>query len=338
MKLIRTQGIAPGKIILSGEHAVVYGHPALVMAINRYVTTVVQASNTISFVLPNLESESITFDDLIQLKNRLRIDYQRYKNGDLSIREVLHSPIELVQFALSVLLESAGLESIAGIKLEIKTDIPLGCGMGSSAAVILSILSAVAHSLEISLAPEQMFGLALEAENLQHGQSSGLDLICSLQGGCLFYTKNNIALRTPPLLPLYLINTGQPQTTTGECVAKAAMYFKKTQIGNDFASVTNVIDIALQSSNQENIKLAIRENHKLLNTIGVVPERVQQLIAEIELHGGAAKVSGAGAVRGHTAGAVLAVMEDEALLAKITARYQLNVSPVHCEARGVYLS
>jgi mevalonate kinase len=339
MKIMaKTQSVAPGKLILSGEHSVVYGNPALVMATNRYVTTTVQpqAASQITFHFPDLKGAcNLTFEKLIQVKNRLRENYQRFIENHLNIGDVLQEPIELAQFVLSLLLEAAGITSLKRMNINIQSDIPMGCGMGSSAAAILSMLSAIAHYLQISLSPELFFNLAQTAENIQHGHSSGLDLLSSMRGGCLYVKKDTISPRTPPALPLYIMNTGQPQVTTGDCVATVAPYFNQTDIGNDFAAVTDAMDQAFQCNKMSDVITAIRENHKLLNTIGVVPLKEQQMIADIEQKGGAAKISGAGAVAGDKAGIVLIAMEDENVLQKIARHYQQIIIPVQCESRGV---
>lgn len=334
------QATAPGKLILSGEHAVVYGNPALVMAVNRYVTTTVlpQTNSDMTFLFPELKAErSVTLDALMKLQKRVKNNYQAFLTGSLSIREVLQEPIELVQFALSLLFEAANIQSTFGIKVSMHTDLLIGCGMGSSAAVVISVLVAVAHHLQLTIAPELFFNLAHQAETMQHGKSSGLDLQSSLRGGCLYFKEGQVSARAAVTLPFYFINTGQPQTTTGECVAAASTYFKNTQISHDFTEVTHAMDQALQDNNIKNVFYAIRENHKLLNTIGVVPEKVQQLIAEIENAGGAAKISGAGSVAGNNAGIVLIAIEDEAELKKIAMRYQQHHLSIQCEARGVYV-
>jgi len=332
------QAIAPGKLILSGEHAVVYGNPALVMAINRYVTTTVQSQTEpqITFYSSDLTVErSLTFTALMQLQDRIRQNYQRFLQGDLAIREVLREPIELVQFAVSLLLEAGNAQVFRGIRVAIQTDLLIGCGMGSSAATVVSLLTALAGYLQVTIAPDLFFNLAYQVENIQHGKSSGLDLQSSLHGGCLYFKEGKAIARMPSTLSFYLINTGQPHTNTGECVAAAATYFKNTQIGHDFTAVTDAMDKALQANRLDEVILTMRENHKLLNTIGVVPQKVQQLIAEIEQQGGAAKISGAGAVKGDNAGIVLIAMEDEQALQKWAERYQQAIIPIQCEARGV---
>jgi mevalonate kinase len=339
-KIMTAQATAPGKLILSGEHAVLYGNPALVMAVNRYVTITVLSHTEpqIIFSFPDLITErSFTVTAFIQLQKRIRKDYQAFLAGDLTIKEVLREPIELVQFALSLLFEVASVNVHTGMHISMQTDILIGCGMGSSAAVILSVLTAVAHYLQIPLTPELFFNLAHQVENTQHGKSSGLDLKSALHGGCLYFKEGQVIARTPSALPFYMINTGQPQTHTGECVTAAAVYFKNTQIGNDFSAVTNAMDEALQLNKINDVILAMRENHKLLNTIGVVPEKVQQLIAEIEHKGGAAKISGAGAVAGNNAGVLLIAMEDETTLQDIAHRYQQTIFPIQCEPQGVYV-
>ena len=66
---------------------------------------------------------------------------------------------------------------------------------------------------------------------------------------------------------------------------------------------------ALAGSSEQELIAAVRENHRLLVGIGVVPESVQHLVSEIEAQGGAAKICGAGSIRGDSAGIVWVVGE-----------------------------
>ena len=217
-----------------------------------------------------------------------------------------------------------------------QSDIPIGCGMGSSAATILSVVHAIAHHLKVDLSPEIFFRLGLEAENMQHGYSSGLDLRVSLHGGCILVKDGQTYQRSIPELPMYLINTGVPKTTTGECVAHAAAFFKNATLHDEFAAVTEAFDQALQTNHLQNTKFAVRANHQLLVKIGVVPELVRQFIAEVNHVDGAAKICGAGAVTGNKGGVVLVVAENITALADLCAKYHYSILPINGEPRGVH--
>lgn len=330
---------APGKLILSGEHAVVYGKPALAMAVNRYATATVTQGllPQISLHLADLAHRSrLNFGSLQQLKERIKYKYHRFIRGEYSIRQVLHKPFELAQFALGIFTESLNLSLPHGVNIQVKSDIPIGCGMGSSAATILCVMHAVSKYLQVPISPETLYQLALEAENMQHGHSSGLDLRVAMQGGCLYIHDQKIQTRIIPTLPMFLVNTGTPKTSTGQCVEQVASCFKSNQLADDFAAVTGAMDAALQQQTWPNVQEAIRQNHKLLTTIGVVPDKVQQFITEAEAMGGAAKICGAGAVAGDQAGVVLAMVEDKSNLNLLCARYGYNVMPIVGESRGVH--
>lgn len=332
--------LAPGKLILSGEHAVVYGQPALAMAVNRYVeaTATPQLLPFISFDLSDLAYERrFNLSALDHLKTQIKEKYKRFVQGEFTIRDVLQKPVELAQFAFTLFFETLNLTLTHGIKIRVLSDIPIGCGMGSSAATILSIIHAVANHLRVDLSPDTFFRLGLEAENVQHGYSSGLDLRVSLYGGCVYVQDGQVYSRDVPLLPMYLVNTGSPNTNTGECVSAAAPYFKKTTIGEDFGAVTKAMDNAIQTNQLKSVMETITENHKLLVKIGVVPERVQNFISDIQRFGGAGKICGAGAVAGDQAGVVLVMTDNEAALKILCANYHYTILPIEGDTRGVHV-
>jgi len=330
---------APGKLILSGEHAVVYGQPAIAMAVNRHVTATVTQESVpqVLFDLSDLAHHSqLSLDALRHLKNRIKEKYYRFIRGDYSIRQVLQKPFELAQFTLGILAESLNISLPHGVKLHVQSTIPIGCGMGSSAATILSVMQAVSHYLQRPIAEDILFQLALEAENMQHGHSSGLDLRIAMNGGCLYMQEKDIHIRAVPNLPMYLVNTGTPVTTTGQCVDKVATHFQSKQLQNEFAAVTQAMDKALRDQSWQNMREAIRHNHQLLINIGVVPDTVQRFIAQIEATGGVAKVCGAGAVAGEGAGAVLVISDDNQIVTSLSSRFGYNVIPISGEPRGVH--
>jgi len=303
---------SPAKLILSGEHSVLYGKPALAMAIDRYAesTIISSLSTAILFNCLNLQyAKSLTVHALKTLKKRLKNKYFDFLEGRCGIRDVLKRPFELLQYTVVEVLETWDIPLSQGLEVRANSEIPIGCGMGSSAALVMSTLYALAHFLKIDIDPVRYLSLGREAENLQHGYSSGLDLQLAMSGGCLRFEEGRIAKRNIPNLPMRMVQTGVPHSTTGECVSHVAKNFKQSSIWSEFAEVTNQLDEALQKSDTLKLQSCIRENHRLLVDIGVVPPRVQEFVRELEKTGAAAKTCGAGSIRGEKGGVVLVVSD-----------------------------
>lgn len=332
----RLKAKAPAKLIISGEHSVVHGHPALAIAINKYAhttTTWNKSSSMVSFrSLDFAMVNSCTMQTLKKLKVRLQEDYKNFLAGKCTIRQVLKRPMELLQFTVSNFLEELNISLPNGIEIEINSDIPMGCGMGSSAASVVSTIYGLLSLFNIKLDPLKLLDLSLEAENLQHGRSSGLDLSLATYGGCLYYKKGETQSRTISDFPLYIVNTGVPTATTGDCVSFVNSAFINTNIGNDFDIITTAIDKSMQDNKLANFKLAIAENNKLLQKIGVVPDKVAGFISEIETYGGAAKVCGAGSISGNNAGVVLVVGDDN--YSDIAKKYDYEIELVVPDLQG----
>ncbi|EKE00771.1 MAG: hypothetical protein ACD_21C00280G0002 [uncultured bacterium] len=329
---------APGKIILSGEHAVVYGKPALAVAVDRFAQTTIshRPGDKIQFeYMHDKLNHALTLHELQNLKIKIDQRYRGFIAGKCSIKEVMHNPLELIQYAFVYLAEDLALSIKNGLNIQVQLNLPVGCGMGASAAVILSLMHALVSHLGYPLPADKYLYHGREIENLQHGKSSGLDLFLSLHGGCYFFVDGNTSKREVPNIPLVLVNTGKPQNSTGECVTAIANHFQASDIADEFTEVTMVMDLALQQKNLAAVQQCIRENHELLKYVGVVPDKVAKFIAAVEELGNAAKISGAGAVSGDNAGIVLVVGEKSIL--DIAAEYGYEVLTIKGEHCGLQI-
>lgn len=329
------KAIAPGKLILSGEHSVVYGRPALAMAIDRSAQSTITASpgDLVSFNLVDLESsESFTLRALRDMRQRVLRNYDLFINGELGIRDVVYKPIELFEYMFINFLDGLHLKLNEGINIQTSSDIPIGCGLGSSAATVLSSARAIGHYFRVDFRPDWYYRYSMEAEKLQHGYPSGVDSYISVHGGCALFNQEKTRSVPLPRFNLYLVHTGSPETTTGECVVSVREKHANDKIWNEFESVTLGLEEALRTNNIEEIQKLIRENNKLLNHIGVVPAKVQKFIASVEKMGGAAKVCGAGSVKGDNGGMVLVV--DEAPPTKLCEEYGYTITSVRGDPLG----
>lgn len=333
----------PGKLILSGEHAVVYGNPALAMAINRYTETTISGhteanqKNILFNLLDFRYHQEHSLSTLRNLKRNIQDKYQKFLQGQYGIRDVLKEPFELMQFAVTHLIDNRKVVLPQGIEVRTTSNIPMGCGMGSSAAAVVSSMFAVARFSKLEIDLESCYQLAWEAENMQHGHSSGVDVYLVLHGGCIRFQKNGPKESRPvPMRELLLVNTGSPASSTGECVNAAAAFLKNdAKLLAEFAQVTENIDQALQQNNTPLLIDNIRHNHRLLVKIGVVPEKVQHFIAEVEKTGGAAKICGAGSIRGDSAGGVLVVTEDDSV--ELVQNYKYQHMSIQGELKGTHV-
>lgn len=336
-----SRAISPGKLIISGEHAVVYGRPAIAMAVNRFVETTVtpEDQETVSFHLLDLKyHKNVAVNTLRDLKASLRRKYTKFLNGETGIGSVLKQPFQLAQFAAIHLIDHVSPKRIDGLKINTQSSIPVGCGMGSSAAVTLSVLRALTQHYAMEIDQKNFLELAFEAERLQHGYPSPIDLNIAYHGGCIYFHNGTVQARALPQVPMFLVNTGTPDVSTGECVTQVAENFAQDGIWDEFANVTNALDKALQANQVGNIQDLLRENHRLLHKIGVVPEKVKKFIEELQAVGAAAKICGAGAVRGEQAGAVLIMHDNIESLKAICECYGYSIEKVKAASQGLHVA
>lgn len=332
------KAIAPGKLILSGEHSVVYGRPAIAMAIDRSAQAVVTAGGVapgeVSFDLPDVAAEeSFSLRALRDFKARVQRNYQEFVEGRMGVREILRKPVDLFQYAFITVLDGLHLQLTDGLRVRMHSTIPIGCGMGSSAATILSVLRAVGHYFRVEFRPDWYYRFSLETERLQHGHASGVDSFISLHGGCAVFRRGEARKIPLPRLRLALADTGRPECTTGDCVAEVRRTFGGSAIWSEFERVTVGVEDALRRNDAEAFRAGIRQNHRLLCEIGVVPRKVQDFVADVESAGGAAKICGAGAIRGEAGGAVLLSADDD--LSELCRRYGYTLMPFRGEPLGV---
>lgn len=336
------KAIAPGKLILSGEHAVVYGRPALAMAIDRSATAVLSPDEAaggeegeVSFDLADLrQQERFTMRALRDFQQRVQKNYRGFLDGEIGIREVLRKPVDLFEYAFITLLDGLHLKFQNHLNIRLQSNIPMGCGMGSSAASILSLLRAMGHYFRVEFRPDWYYAYSMEAEKVQHGFPSGVDSFISLHGGAARF-QNGQAERMPlPRLPLALVNTGMPTSTTGECVASVRRSIgEKAEIWNEFERVTRAMEAAVRAQDLEAMQAAVRQNHRLLAQIGVVPARVSEFVQRVEDAGGAAKICGAGSVAGDAAGIVMVC--GSGITPALAKEFGYTFEPIRGEPLGV---
>ena len=329
------KAVAPGKLILSGEHAVVYGKPAIAMAIDRSAVFELtpRAGEGVSFDLPGIEnSDPFTLLAMRDLKRRVEKKYHEFLGGEIGIRDVLAMPVDLFRFAFIHTLDGLHRQLDSGVCLKLRSSIPVGCGMGSSAATVLSEIRALGHYLRVDFKPEWYYEYSLEAEKLQHGKPSGVDSYMSLHGGCAGFKDGVASSMALPRMNMFMVQTGIPESTTGESVMEVERNFRNSEIWSEFEAVTTAFEEAIRANNTQKVRWLVRENNRLLAAIGVVPQRVQQFIADLEQQGASGKICGAGSVRGDKGGVVL-VFADIPPTA-LCEKYTYTVSPVRGDPLG----
>ena len=292
---------APGKLILSGEHSVVYGAPAIATAVAQQATAffVPNNSDCIEIVSAGLGMLSLPLVDIASGKLAADERFSDFSDGVLTIDQVLDHPLKLIAYCLAY----AGFEQPGRVLIE--SAIPTGSGMGSSAAVIAAVL----RMAGVKEPAEQFVQSIRYCERLQHGHGSVIDASAVALGGMIKVEsgkadKLNLSLGEG----WYVWNSGQPESSTGQTVAWVSDHHADSAIWKDFSAVTRELIDSIGNGDHLSIRNLVNENQRLLNNIGVVPEAVMDVTDKIYQMGGAAKICGAGALNGHAGGQVLAYL------------------------------
>jgi mevalonate kinase len=175
---------APGKAILFGEHAVVYGRPAIAIPVTQVRAKAIVTANPLG--LPGnvrIQSQEEGIDAML---------------ADLSPDHPLAAAVWQVRSALD-------LPHLPACKIRITSTIPVASGLGSSAAVTVAIIRALSDFLGISLPDEQISAMAFEVEKLHHGTPSGIDNTVIVYRKPIFYMRGYPIEHVSIGIPLTLV-------------------------------------------------------------------------------------------------------------------------------------
>jgi mevalonate kinase len=328
----------PAKLVISGEHAVVYGNPAIGIAVNRYIDVTIRWLKLAawSFELLGISfKRQVALTTLHKLKNKIHRQYERFQQGEHSIRDVLKHPFELSLYTATNVVEKFRRHLPNGIGVATDSTIPTGCGMGSSAACVVGLIHAISELLDLRLTIEDYISLGVESENLQHGNSSGFDVNLVYRGGCQYYHQGkSTPLTYPADWNWQLIHTGTPICSTGECVTAARSQLTAQRLAS-FEAVAEALKVNLETRQLQGAQTSISNNHELLCDIGVVPDRVASFIEACQKIDVAAKICGAGACYGDAGGVVLALGNSS--LDQLCELYGYERLPLTFESRGSHV-
>ena len=322
---------APGKLILMGEHAVVYGHPAIVAAVDRRLTVTAERreGDGVSLDLPALHHRGRrSWDEIVASHHEARSTWRREFLGDEPTprdrRGDRIPPEELVVLALGETARFLGGPPDIGLDLTIESSIPIGAGFGSSAAVSVAVPGALLTLLRGVADSRDVRRVAIEIERFQHGLPSGIDDTAVLSGGVLVARADPragdldaSAVRFPSILDrVRVFHSGSPTEPTGVVVAEVRRRMTESpeEIRGFLAEIgdatSDLLRILADHGEPEAYLEPVRRAEAALEGIGVVPEATRRVIRSIEARGGAAKISGAGSLTGSGAGSVLVFYPD----------------------------
>jgi mevalonate kinase len=278
---------APAKVILYGEHFVVYGEPAIVLAIDRraYATVDHRGDTRI-----HLQSADLGFSGFFEDGNF------KAEKGDM--REA-RSKFEAISMAAEKVIRESGRE--VGLNIEINSSVPMGAGLGSSAAVVAAVTAATGSLLKVRMPKEDVFRIACETEKVIHGSSSGVDPAISTFGGALLFQMDTgfKPLEFKADIPLVVGDTGVKRSTRVqvEKVGRVAENYPSLFEPMRKAAreiVFRAID-ALRENDLATLGELMNINHALLYGVGVSDESLEWLINASRKAGAlGAKLTGAG--------------------------------------------
>lgn len=286
---------------------------------------------------------------LSRLKTSLDERFEQFSRGELDVHKILTRPDDLAIYTLASLLQDtdgdlAGIGAVGALphpgRLSSRSDLPMGAGFGSSAAVVAAVTVLFETLLNRPKTIEDRYDRVRFCERLKHGKSGPIDAATVVRGGLVQVDDTGV---TVPCVSdasglrqgegWFWVLHGRPVSSTGECVAHVrAHYAQDHQLWQAFGDCTKALAGALSDGTDP--RPAIAENQTLLTRIGVVPERTQAFVAAVESRGGAAKICGAGSVSGPHGGALLVRLDPDEMADVMSSHPGVSWSPLRMSPTG----
>jgi mevalonate kinase len=272
---LKSKASAPGKVILFGEHFVVYGVKAILCSINKRVTVTAEK----------------TSERKISINSKIgKLDLE----PDKSISEI-NSPLKPFYYLANKAVENKD----TGIHIQIDSEIPLGAGLGSSSACCVAGAAAI-FKLFGDISKEEILKLAIEAERTIFENTSGADCTVCTYGGIMEYDKKKgfKKIEYEPNFQLVIINSNIKHSTQS-MVSKVKEFENKNK--EEFSRLSNleselvedVLKLVKENKIQE-IGVKMNQNQKYLENIGISNNELTKMVKTGQESSFGAKITGSG--------------------------------------------
>ena len=290
---------APGKVILFGEHFVVYGVKAILCSINKRVTVTAEKTS----------ERKISINSKI---GKLELE------PDKPISEI-NSPLKPFYYLANKSIENKD----SGIRIQIDSEIPLGAGLGSSSACCVAGAAAI-FKLFGNISKEEVLKLAIEAERTIFENTSGADCTVCTYGGIMEYDKNKgfKKIEHEPNFQLVIINSNIEHSTQS-MVSKVKEFENKNK--EEFSKLSNlesklvedVLKLVKENKIQE-IGQKMNQNQEYLENIGISNKELTKMIKIGQESSFGAKITGSGG------GGCIFALTNESNLQNILKKFKDN--------------
>ena len=272
---MKSKASAPGKVILFGEHFVVYGVKAILCSINKRVTVTAEKTSERKI---SINSE---IGKLVLEPNK-------------SISEI-NSPLKPFYYLANKAIENEDI----GIHIEINSEIPLGAGLGSSSACCVAGSAAI-FKLFGEISKEEILKRAIEAERTIFENTSGADCTVCTYGGVMEYDKNKgfKKIEDEPNFQLVIANSNIEHSTQ-LMVSKVKEFENRNK--EEFSRLINLesklVEDVLKLVKEKKIKeigKKMNQNQEYLETIGISNNELTKMIKIGQESSFGAKITGSG--------------------------------------------
>jgi mevalonate kinase len=283
-----------GKIILLGEHAVVYGVPALAAGIGRGVWARAGLADA-------------TRADATRLAiTPWNIEVRPDGDGDLSR-------------ALAALLDAHPSGAVPPLSIEVEVELPAGAGLGCSAALGVAVLRAIDAAVGHAPSDAEVAERSLAWERVFHGNPSGIDNTVAAHGGIVMFTRGAPLETVTPKRPLRIVIGDSAESAS----TKAMVSEVRRQHDRDPARFQKTLDaiaalvqnarLAIEAGDLDDLGQLMNLDHTLLNTLMLSTAALEEMCAAAR-HAGAkgAKLTGSGG-----GGCMIALVEDDEIAERV---------------------
>jgi mevalonate kinase len=297
---LKSKASAPGKVILFGEHFVVYGVKAILCAINKRVMV---SANKIQ-------------EKVISIKSNI---------GELTIppnRPIaeIDSPLRPLYFLANKMIEKYNQDT--GIEIIVQSEIPLGVGLGSSSACCVAGAAAISRLFTSNPSKKEILELAIEAERTIFQNTSGADCtVCTFGGIMEYYKKNEFTKINLEHNFNLIIANSKMEHSTENIVLNVKQFKEKNEkifanLCKEESEIINNVLTILKNNDLTGLGKNMLKNQEYLERIGVSNKKLRSMIELAKKSSFGAKITGAGG------GGCIIVLTDESNLEKVIKQFK----------------